>query len=524
MRNITEAKVIAPRLINPKIPRDLETIILKAIAANPANRFRNCGELADDLKRFTDGRPILSRPVTRVERLWRWAKRYPALATATATSASLLFLVAIVTTLGYRAEYEQRQRAETTTAYALEALDTVFDRYALNQHSSAFLNEATVSTPVLSQESAQMLDGLLPIFDRLAELDNESDAVRMRAIDARGRVGDIQQRLGQFDQAILSYRQAASSYETKSENTIEQVLRLSDIYNNIGTCEIMLGRINESRASHETALKHLDSVAEGMTAEVTYQLARTHFFLIRRLRPGEGPNDVNQFPPHGPPPPGGPPHGPPPPRGAPEVPDEDWQHLDAAIALIESLGKDFELDPHFQHLLAMCLEGRVPDQFSGRSPEEQSFEDRALAILKKLADLYPTVSEYHHAYVDVLARLDTRHHEALYSEDLAAVESRLRLAILYGEDLVAIHPYIPDYTLTLIHAHNKLGHVLEHQSRQHQPPKAVSFLNDALTAYLSAEKLQSALAKRFPDADAYQIWQREFERSALYVRDRLKGM
>ena len=180
--------------------------------------------------------------MTRIERLWQWAKRYPALATATATSATLLVLVAVVAMIGYRAEHEQRQRAEATSDYAMQALNTVFDEYGLTPQSAEFLADVSISTPVLSQESADMLERLLPIFDRLAELDDQSADVRLRATEARKRVGDIHQRLGDFVQAIDAYGLAAKKYDAlEFTETTNTALRKSDIFNSIGTCEIMLG-------------------------------------------------------------------------------------------------------------------------------------------------------------------------------------------------------------------------------------------------------------------------------------------
>jgi len=144
-----------------------------------------------------------------------------------------------------------------------------------------------------------------------------------------------------------------------------------------------------------------------------------------------------------------------------------------------------------------------------------------LSILEELAVEYPNVPEYRHAYVGVLASINTQHPHAITVRDLPDAEDRLRLAIKGATDLVAQHPYVPDYTLTLIHAHNRLAHVLERQAWEAPEPQAKAFLTDALAAYQSAERLQSGLVTQFPDAEAYKFWLREFERASRHIRERL---
>jgi WD40 repeat protein/tRNA A-37 threonylcarbamoyl transferase component Bud32 len=80
-----------PRRINDRIPRDLETICVRAMAKAVGRRYVSAGDLADDLRRYLRGEPIRARPVGPAEKLWRWCRRYPVVA---ALSATLMMVLA----------------------------------------------------------------------------------------------------------------------------------------------------------------------------------------------------------------------------------------------------------------------------------------------------------------------------------------------------------------------------------------------------------------------------------------------
>jgi WD40 repeat protein/serine/threonine protein kinase len=110
-----------PRRLNNHIPRDLETICLKAMAKEPARRYHTAADLSADLHRYLDGKPILARPVSGWERARKWALRRPAVAALVVVSpVALLALVGLTVGLLYnrqlvlarQAEEEQRRRAE----------------------------------------------------------------------------------------------------------------------------------------------------------------------------------------------------------------------------------------------------------------------------------------------------------------------------------------------------------------------------------------------------------------------------
>jgi serine/threonine protein kinase/WD40 repeat protein len=97
--HILHADPPPPRAVEPKVPRDLETIVLKAIAKHPGDRYQSPRALADDLGRFLQDRTILARRSSVSERLWRWCKRNPGLAALAALAATLTTAIAIISTV-----------------------------------------------------------------------------------------------------------------------------------------------------------------------------------------------------------------------------------------------------------------------------------------------------------------------------------------------------------------------------------------------------------------------------------------
>jgi serine/threonine protein kinase/WD40 repeat protein len=137
---------VPPRQIDRSIPRDLEVIIQKALAKDPKDRFRTAGELADELRRFIENRPIRSRPIPASERLWRWCKRNPLLASLNALAATLTTAIAIVSTVAAI----HLERSNTAVKFALERVKSA------ELERTAQLREANVAQARAGRFSRQV--------------------------------------------------------------------------------------------------------------------------------------------------------------------------------------------------------------------------------------------------------------------------------------------------------------------------------------------------------------------------------
>ena len=105
-----------PRAWNDRVPRDLETICLKAMAKEPGRRYQSAGDFAGDLRRWQRGEPIMARPVGRLERTWRWCRRRPVIAGLTAA-------LVVVVGAGFAGTFSQWRRAELERGRALRERD-----------------------------------------------------------------------------------------------------------------------------------------------------------------------------------------------------------------------------------------------------------------------------------------------------------------------------------------------------------------------------------------------------------------
>ncbi len=112
MHQVLRQDPVAIRQLQPKVPRDLETICLKCLEKEPHKRYPSAEALAADLKQFRTGEPILARPVRTLEQVWRWRKRNPTVAAVIALMALTLLGGAMTATFFAIAARNEARRAE----------------------------------------------------------------------------------------------------------------------------------------------------------------------------------------------------------------------------------------------------------------------------------------------------------------------------------------------------------------------------------------------------------------------------
>jgi eukaryotic-like serine/threonine-protein kinase len=161
---------VPPRKLDPRIPRDLETVVLKCLAKESAERYATPEALAEDLRRFLADRPIMARRSTWREQTWRWCRRNPALASLLAAVAALLIVVATVST--FSALWLKSALTKTQTA----------EREGRRKLFEAYLAEAKANR--LSRRTGQRFDTLARVADAAA-LARELDVPEERLAELR---------------------------------------------------------------------------------------------------------------------------------------------------------------------------------------------------------------------------------------------------------------------------------------------------------------------------------------------------
>jgi WD40 repeat protein len=171
LERIVKEEPHPPRKLDAAIPRDLETILLKAIAKEPARRYATAEAMAEDLRRFLADRPIQARRTSWREKAWRWCRRNPGVASLSGTVAALLTVLAIGSALAMLL-HRDKERAEQAEARAVKAEWEVQIRSHLNR-AMAYRRSSQGGQRFLCLEEAAKALKLNPDADIRRDLSRE---------------------------------------------------------------------------------------------------------------------------------------------------------------------------------------------------------------------------------------------------------------------------------------------------------------------------------------------------------------
>jgi len=198
-----------PSSRTPGLPRDLETIVLKAMSKEAASRYATAREMADDLQRFLEDRPILARRPTFAERVIRWCRRHRPIAAAVAAALALATVCLAISTLAIWNAKTRIQAESDARRAQLDRAEVNLD--AAHRALELYLDSAEAWFPRGAGDArgdGDLLRTALEFYERIASRNEGSPRVALRTSGAYGRIGDIRLTLGQVYEAEDAYRRA----------------------------------------------------------------------------------------------------------------------------------------------------------------------------------------------------------------------------------------------------------------------------------------------------------------------------
>ena len=193
-----------PSRFRNRIPRDLETVCMKAINRDPVARYDGVAELRDDLNRWLDGKPIRARRIGPVGTVYRWCCRRPTIAALLAVLMLSLFAGVSGVTWQWRKAEIARTASEADLSDALESVDKVLSHLG---------SDVLADIPQAKQLRSEVLSDALVFFERFRKRNPDDPRVEMQVARAHYQVARIQSALGKKAEAREGYAAAVAGYE-----------------------------------------------------------------------------------------------------------------------------------------------------------------------------------------------------------------------------------------------------------------------------------------------------------------------
>jgi tRNA A-37 threonylcarbamoyl transferase component Bud32/tetratricopeptide (TPR) repeat protein len=276
MHQVLHNEPRTPRSLNDRVPRDLETICLKAMAKEPKRRYQTAREFAEDLKRYLHGESILARPIGRVERAWRWCKRQPVVASLLAVAIlSLVLGTAVSTVFAIRAAEEAHKK---TNALAAETRARARARKALDDMTSQVIDDWLARQDTHTPEQQAFLQRALAQYEEFVAEGADDFETRVGVAYAHLRVGDILRQLDR-PEALRACDQARDAFMRLVAD------RQNDLRAREGLIRALLSRVRILNATpnlEEAETAELEMLAEAERFVNESRLDRTPRELLAR--------------------------------------------------------------------------------------------------------------------------------------------------------------------------------------------------------------------------------------------------
>ncbi|MFI5460592.1 MAG: protein kinase [Isosphaerales bacterium] len=256
LRQVIDMDPRPPRRINSALPRDIETICLKAMARDPAARYPTARDLADDLGRFLRAETILARPAGILERTWSFSRRRPLVAglAASLTVVSLTGLAGVV--WQWRRAEAQRAQAEHNFREARRLVDAFYTRT---------FSEPMFFRPGLESVRREMFRDLLGYYRDFLRQRRDDPSLQADLAEACYRVGCLTTEDGDRSDAIAAFRQAESLFQAavgRDPADRGARMRQAACLDHIARMETQLGRLETAVRGHEKSSKLFRKLVE----------------------------------------------------------------------------------------------------------------------------------------------------------------------------------------------------------------------------------------------------------------------
>jgi tetratricopeptide (TPR) repeat protein/tRNA A-37 threonylcarbamoyl transferase component Bud32 len=258
---------VSPVRLQPKTPRDLETICLHCLQKTPERRYPSAAALADDLRRFLEGQPIRARATSIAEKAVKWGRRRPAAAALIGVICLGSILLAGVITLYNQRLQEQRDYAQDQERIAKRERDAAvaahLESEGQRQRAEAYFRKARAAVdqmltevgetrlanvPQMEPVRQRLLAEALRLYQEFAREKSDDPSLRAEAARAAARVGEIQKLLGHDTEADQAYREATTRAEKLVQDFPDEPdygTDLAGALNNWGELFSSAGRLKE---------------------------------------------------------------------------------------------------------------------------------------------------------------------------------------------------------------------------------------------------------------------------------------